>query len=360
MTATISNSKKFVAVAILLTGILVSFTIDQVQAAASDSSISFKKDPTSALFTLTIKDPDGLQEFSMTPVGKFPYGGGLSGCPKTFSINNVSLADPSDFEPVMPAYVIDCKNNTTKLEIQPPTDGKTTSRAVKKEEVPPPPPPAPVEEKKVEKSQKQLTLSDVRYPVPGLGNCGSEAECRSYCDNAEHAKECLAFAKTYNLLSENEEQETADKFLGVKNGPGGCNSWASCEAYCNNVDHLDECITFAEKTGYYSGDELAEARKFQGLVKSGKQFPGGCKDRNACELYCGTPDHMEECLTFAEETGFMSQEELAEARKFLPLMKSGQTPGGCTSKEQCEKYCFAEEHLDECIAFAEKAGFLSA
>ncbi|MEK9186395.1 MAG: hypothetical protein AAB885_02290, partial [Patescibacteria group bacterium] len=104
-------SNKILAGIILLLGVLISFSIIQVQAATNDSVISFKKDPTSNLFTLTIKDPDGIQEFSLSPVGKFPYGGGLSGCPKTFSINNTSFANPDDFTPVMPAYIIDCKNN---------------------------------------------------------------------------------------------------------------------------------------------------------------------------------------------------------------------------------------------------------
>lgn len=351
---------KVLAIAVLLFGILISLSIVQVQAATSDSAVSFKKDPSTDLFTLTIKDPDGLQEFSLTPASKSSYGGGLSGCPKTFSINNVSFTDPADFEPVMSAYVIDCKNNTTELEILPPKDGLAVSRVIKKAESLPPPPPSPVEEKKEKPAGTPLSAEDIRYPVPELGGCQNEAECKSYCDNAQNAKACLTFAKKYNLISEKEAEEVTDKFLNVKNGPGGCNSGASCETYCNNVDHLDECISFAEETGYYSGDELAEARKFQSLIKSGKQFPGGCKDRNTCELYCSQADHMDECIAFAEESGFMSQEELAEAKKFLPLMKSGETPGGCRSKEQCENYCSDESRLEECIAFADKAGLLSA
>ncbi|MDZ4286125.1 MAG: LamG-like jellyroll fold domain-containing protein, partial [Candidatus Sungbacteria bacterium] len=215
-------------------------------------------------------------------------------------------------------------------------------------------------EKKEEKKEGPLSAEDIQYPVPGLGGCQNEAECRSYCDNTARAKECFAFAKKYNLISAEEAKKAADQFLNVKNGPGGCNSGASCEAYCSNVDHLDACIAFAEENDYYSGDELAEAKKIQALVKAGKQFPGGCKDRNACEIYCGDPNHMEECLDFAEESGFMPKEEIEQARKILPLMKRGETPGKCTSKEQCEAYCLEESHSDECIAFGEKAGLISA
>jgi hypothetical protein len=281
---------------------------------------------------------------------------------KIFFQRNISFAVPDDFTPVMPAYVIDCKNNKAELEILPPVDGITNSAAVKKEVPPPPPPPkvdstsSPQEEKK----EGPLSAKDIKYPVSDLGNCQNEIECRSYCDNSQHAEECFVFAKKYNLITEKETEQAEKKFFGIKRGPGGCDSGTSCEEYCNNVDHLDECIAFAQESGYYSGNQLAEAKKFQELVKAGKQFPGGCKDRNACEIYCGDPNHMEECLNFAEESGFMPKEEIEEARKFMTLMQKGESPGGCTSKEQCEKYCFEDNHIDECIAFAEKAGVMSA
>lgn len=363
MSTILNINKKTLAAIILLAGLLISLSIRQVRAAANDSSITLKKDPASGLFTLTVRDPDGIQEFSMTPVGKFPYGGGLSNCPRTFSINNVSFDQSSDFTPVMPGYVIDCANNTANLTIAPPKDGFTKSEPViKKEEAPvtPAAQEAPKEAAKPEKKTGPLSAEDIQYPVPDLGNCQNDKECRSYCDNSQHGKECYAFAKKYNLISEKEAKEKEKEFFEVTNGPGGCNSGVSCEAYCNSADHLDECISFAEKSGYYSGDQLAEAKKFQAIAKSGKQFPGGCKDRNTCELYCNDRNHMEECLNFADETGFMPKEEIDQARKILPLMQKGETPGGCTSKEQCDKYCSDDSHSDECIAFGEKAGLISS
>lgn len=343
--------------------LLLGVVITHVEAATNDSSINFQKNLGSDSFTLTIKDPDGIQEFSLSPVAQFRYGGLLSGCNKSFSSDRVSFVDPLDFKPVMPAYVIDCKNNTTELEIPPPVQGVAKSVLVKKEVSPSPAPSFPepsLPPRKEEKKEGPLSVKDIQYPVSALGNCQNEIECRSYCDNTDRAKECFAFAKKYNLISAKEAKEAADKFLNVKNGPGGCNSGASCEAYCNNINHLDACISFAEDNGYYSGDELAEAKKIQGLVKAGKQFPGGCKDRNACEIYCSDINHMEECLNFAEDSGFMPKEEIDQARKMLPLMKRGETPGKCISKEQCEQYCFEESHSDECIAFGEKVGLISS
>ncbi|MDP3726255.1 MAG: LamG domain-containing protein [bacterium] len=361
---TISNRKLFAVSIAAVSLLLMSIAITQVKAATNDSSINLKKDPGSGLFTLTVRDPDGIQEFSLTPAGKSSYGGGLSGCKPSFSSNNVSFADPTDFTPVMSAYVIDCNNNTTELEIHAPVDGLARSVVLKKEE-PPTPPPTEEEVEFVEIQVEEieegpLFSEDIQYPVPELDNCGNEAECRSYCDNANNAEECFAFAKKYNLISEEEAEEVADKFLNVKNGPGGCNSGASCEEYCSSVDRLDECISFAEETGYYSPEELAEAKKFQELVKSGAQFPGGCEDRNTCEIYCSDASNMEECLNFAEKSGFMPQDEIDEARKFMTLMQNGESPGGCNSKEQCENFCSEEGNIEECIAFAEKAGVMTS
>src|SRR3989344_2274698 len=354
------NNKIFSAAGALIISFVLSLVIVHVEAASNDSSIKIEKDPYSGKFTLTMKDPDGIQEFSLALVGRYSYGGGLSSCPKSFSSTGVTFVDPNDFTPVMPAFVIDCKNNTTELEIVPPVNGETRSTVVKKEVPPPPPPAPPKEEKKEEKKEGPVSKEDIQYPVSGLGGCQNEIECRSYCDNTDRAKECLTFAKKYNLISAEEAQQDVDRFLNIKNGPGSCNSWSSCENYCSTVDHLDECIAFAENTDYYSPAQLAEAKKFQVLVQAGTQFPGGCKDRNSCEIYCGDPNHMEECLNFAEESGFMSKEEIDEARKFTDLMRKGESPGGCTSKEQCENYCFEGDHVDECVDFALKAGVISA
>src|SRR3989338_6867554 len=119
-----STSQRLFLVSIAVASLLLSLVITRVEAATNDSSVNLKKDPNSGLFTLTVRDSDGLQEFSIIPAGKLPYGGGLSGCKPSFSITNVSFVDPTDFTPVMSAHVIDCNNDTTELEIHAPVDGK--------------------------------------------------------------------------------------------------------------------------------------------------------------------------------------------------------------------------------------------
>ncbi len=349
--------KKILLALCAISAFFTTFALN-VYAAPNNASIILKENA-SGLVDFTIKDPDGILEFSFMPSGKSPYGGTLSGCLGTFTHTDTAFVSPIDFTPSMKATIIDCKNNTTEFEIPPMINKTTRGKIITKEEATPSPAPAPAQEETKEKTQKEKTLADVRYPVKELGDCQNKKECLTYCDAAIHAKECFAFAKKYNLLSEKEAKDAADKFLNVTNGPGGCNSGASCEQYCNSTDHLDECISFGEKHNYLSGEQLKEAKKIQRLVKANKKFPGGCKNRNSCELYCNDTAHIDECLAFAEENDMIPKDELEQAKKVKEFIKRGETPGKCTSKESCESYCLADEHADECIAFAQKAGLVS-
>ena len=96
---------------------------------------------------------------------------------------------------------------------------------------------------------QNVNTADVKYPVEELGGCKDESDCRSYCDKSENLNSCLSFAKKNKLMSD-EELAIAEKFAAVGNkGPGGCKNKTECENYCNDINHLDSCISFAEKSG---------------------------------------------------------------------------------------------------------------
>ena len=195
----------------------------------------------------------------------------------------------------------------------------------------------------------------------GPGGCQSHTECETYCEDDGHIDECLEFAERENLLSGEELEEARRVSAAVRAGnrlPGGCRSKAACEVYCAELDHLAECLSFAEISGLISSSELAEAKKVLKAVQAGHRPPGGCQGKRQCESYCNDPEHMEECLEFGLAAGFLDEREAEEARLVLPLLKSGQTPGKCRSKEQCEAYCADETHFLECTEFAVKAGFI--
>ncbi len=202
---------------------------------------------------------------------------------------------------------------------------------------------------------------DIEYPIEDLGSCTNERECRAYCDGLSHIKECVAFAEAHSLLSA-EELAEAKRFarLGVESGPGGCTREVACQTYCEDVSHITECLAFAEQHEVMGKEELVEARKVAQALRQGAQLPGGCKNKIECEAYCEEPSRITECLAFAEAAGFMSAEELQDARRVAPFMARGEMPGGCRSREQCETYCSDSAHTEECVVFFEKAGFVTA
>ena len=201
-------------------------------------------------------------------------------------------------------------------------------------------------------------ISDITFPVKELGNCKSEQECKIYCDDSAHIIECVTFAEEHGLISK-DEAKRAREFADIEKGPGGCDSRESCEVYCEDINHMEECLAFAEKHNLISKEEIKEARAVARALRKGAKLPGGCTDKASCEAYCSEPSHIQECVNFAEAAGFISRKEAAEVRKIMPLMQRGEMPGGCRSKQQCETYCADDAHFEECITFAEKAGFVS-
>ncbi|MBI4132307.1 MAG: hypothetical protein HY474_01610 [Candidatus Sungbacteria bacterium] len=336
-------------------------------AGAASAFVSLKKD-SNGLFTLTINDGDGIKSFSLVPSGKGPYGGEIAKCPRVFQNTNVLFADPADFTPVMAASITDCSGNTDELEIPPPEDGATRSKRLK----PPAPPPAP-EEKASEseaaaetptsrpaksEAEAEAVKAELKYPIAELGNCGSEVSCRAYCEELANIKTCIAYAESHRLITAEEAAEGRRFAEAGGRGPGGCTSRESCAAYCEDITRIDECLEFAEKNGFLSGKELEEAQAVAKVRREGVQFPGGCTTKAQCETYCQQSGNMEECLAFAERSGLIPPEELAQAKKMLPLIKEGKTPGGCTRKESCEAYCQQPGNMRECLAFAESNGLI--
>ena len=195
----------------------------------------------------------------------------------------------------------------------------------------------------------------------GPGGCKSKSECATYCDSVDNINSCLQFAEQNNLIDENELAEARKVAEALKSGakmPGGCKNKAQCETYCESADRMSECLDFAERAGLIPEDELDEARKVAKALASGKKQPGGCTNKKSCDAYCSTPDHIEECIQFAIDADLIPPEEIEEVKKILPLMKAGKMPGGCMRKEECDAYCSDESHMDECVNFAMEAGFM--
>jgi len=193
------------------------------------------------------------------------------------------------------------------------------------------------------------TIPEISYPVAELGNCADKTSCKDYCDKTENIDACLSFAEKNNLMQK-EEIDTARKFKNNgMTGPGGCKGKDKCDAYCSDSVHIDECITFAEKNGLMSGEELSEAKKVQAAIAKGIK-PPACGGKKSCETYCSSSEHMEECMNFSIEAGIMDPQKQEESKKVLSAIKRGIKPPACKGKDACDAYCGT--HMEECMTFS--------
>lgn len=205
----------------------------------------------------------------------------------------------------------------------------------------------------------------IAFPVAELGNCENKQACKEYCNSPDNIEACVAFAESHGLMKK-EEAAVAKKFarsITTHGGPGGCTGPQSCKAYCEDISHIEECIAFAEANGH-SDSDVQEGKKVAAFIKQGGQLPGGCTSRQRCETYCSEGDHMEECIAFAESAGLeMRGPEgqkmgIEQMKKVHAMMQSGETPGGCKSRAQCESFCESPDNAEQCLSFAERAGFM--
>jgi len=195
-----------------------------------------------------------------------------------------------------------------------------------------------------------------KYPIAELGNCDGENSCRTYCGKSENYAACADYGQKNGIISK-EDAARAKEFADVLkgDGPGGCKDEKSCKNYCDGTAHLDECLSFAEKHNFVSGDQLAEAKKVSQALKNGAVLPGGCTTKADCQKYCDNSNNNSECADFAEKAGFMNKEEADMARK-----TGGKGPGNCKSKDSCEQYCNKKDNQKECFDFAQKYNLIPA
>ncbi len=203
-------------------------------------------------------------------------------------------------------------------------------------------------------------VSNITYPIKELGNCKNQGNCRAYCNDPANMAVCAQFAYQHGMIDEGDLNNAKQYGTMLQNGgPGGCTTQASCISYCNDTSHLTECLTFAKDHKLIEVKDLEKAQKVLQALNSGEATPGECKTQQECENYCKDPAHMTECFSFAQKSGLMSEDDIKEANKVIPFIQSGETPGKCTTKDQCEEYCSSQDHFDECISFAEKAGLVT-
>ena len=200
----------------------------------------------------------------------------------------------------------------------------------------------------------------VDYPIAELGNCKNKDACKAYCDDPSHIDACVTFAEKNGLMSSEQLSEAKQVQAALKKGvkPPACRGKEECDAYCEDSGHMKECVAFGEASGFLKGRELEDAKKMLVAIDNGAT-PPACRGKEACDVYCSEPDHIEACMTFAQAAGFMTPEEEQNSQKMMAALKKGVKPPACRGKEACDTYCAEPAHTDECIQFAVAAGFMT-
>ncbi len=132
---------------------------------------------------------------------------------------------------------------------------------------------------------------------------------------------------------------------------GGCTNKEECRVYCDLPVNIPACADFAEKQGIITDKSVVVAKQFSQAILS-SETPGACASTKECILYCDNIGHIEECLSFAAELNLNTQIVDAAKRVLGYLKTGGELPGGCSSKDSCLSYCLMPEHVSECVGFA--------
>jgi len=196
----------------------------------------------------------------------------------------------------------------------------------------------------------------ISYPVAELDDCQDRESCRQYCNVFANAEACLNFAESHQLFTSAELQEARKMVNALRQGeatPGNCQNKTECDAYCDQREHIRECFNFARKAGLIPAGEIEQARKSLSFIESGKS-PGGCITKEQCDAYCDSEEHKDECVNFAIKAGLMTEEEAERYRK-----TGGKGPGGCQSEQECDAFCNNPENQQTCFEFAQSHGLVS-
>ena len=183
--------------------------------------------------------------------------------------------------------------------------------------------------------------------------CGSKDKCDEYCSLPENFETCVSFAEAAGFMSP-EEAEMVRRTGGK--GPGDCRGKEACEAFCEDPANMGPCVDFAVENGFMSAEEAEQVRKM--MAAGFTSGPGGCKGQEECEAFCDDISHMAECVDFAERTGMMSSEDAARARRMAEMGISG-GPGGCKGEEECRAFCENPANMETCLNFAIQVGDMS-
>ncbi len=172
----------------------------------------------------------------------------------------------------------------------------------------------------------------VTFPIAELGNCANFSACKTYCDDATHGDQCIAFAKKKGFYKQIEQDTRRKALLQAARSELGCTSEEQCRAVCHQQENFEKCSNFAKKNGI---DTHPQEPGNKNIIEKAQTILG-CNSEQSCRAVCEQDANKEKCSEFAKQTGLQGG-----------IRRVG--PGGCNSEESCRAFC--EKSPDECRKF---------
>lgn len=195
--------------------------------------------------------------------------------------------------------------------------------------------------------EREAAALGITFPIAELGGCASVNECRAYCENPQNQEACMSFARQKGIgqyKQQNDMLERAKQELG-------CTSMQSCQAYCNDPGNADRCMEFASR---HAPPEVREQMgKTREMMQRAKQTLG-CDSFANCQAVCQNPQNAERCARFAEEHA--PPEVRQKIQEFKQRVSEQAREHGlpCDSFEACRAYC--QSNPGECQEFQGPGG----
>lgn len=180
------------------------------------------------------------------------------------------------------------------------------------------------------------SVTDLKFPIDDLGGCNSFNSCNTFCQDPVNYNTCAEYAKKHGFYKDDKVLAADDKFWQKTKDALGCDSEQSCRDFCANSTNLDKCDAFSKKEDLVGGF-VKEPDKPEVLAKAKEAL--GCDSADACTALCSNSTNAKKCTAFADEVGLVGGE-----------VKQG--PGGCTSETTCKNFCSDPNNFEKCKPFA--------
>lgn len=180
----------------------------------------------------------------------------------------------------------------------------------------------------------------VTFPIPELGNCTTFTDCLNFCADPVNYSACIDYAKSKGFYKEEDIDLKDEGFWERSKQELGCDSYKSCQAYCELPENYEACDAFAKShnlEGGYEDDPESEE-----ILGKAKEFLG-CDSYESCRNFCERPLNYQRCSELAEKIGIRGGQD-----------EKG--PGGCTTDENCYDYCSDPGNFEVCSNYSRFGG----